>query len=49
MRDVEAEGINLVANALAEKVNAVAVEDKFQSEIELISGASSLSNYRPGD
>ncbi|MEN1968697.1 Zn-dependent hydrolase [Lentibacillus sp. N15] len=36
VRDVEARGIDLVVNALTEKVNTVAAEDKLQSKMELI-------------
>lgn len=39
VRDVEAEGIDVITNELTEKVNAVATEEKLQSKIELI-GAS---------
>lgn len=36
VRDVEVEGIDLIANALTEKVNAVTTEDNLQGKIELI-------------
>ncbi|MGY0692361.1 allantoate amidohydrolase [Virgibacillus sp. FSP13] len=36
VRDVEPKGIDLIANKLTEKVNAVAAEDKLQSKIEVI-------------
>ncbi|UJL47442.1 Zn-dependent hydrolase [Virgibacillus sp. NKC19-16] len=36
VRDVDSEGIDLIANALTEKVNAVTTEDNLQGKIELI-------------
>ncbi|MBY7144444.1 Zn-dependent hydrolase [Virgibacillus sp. NKC19-3] len=39
VRDVESKGVDLITKELMEKVNAVATEDKLQSEVELI-GAS---------
>ncbi|WP_373895514.1 Zn-dependent hydrolase [Virgibacillus sp. CBA3643] len=36
VRDVDSEGIDLIANALTEKVNAVTTEDNLQGKIEVI-------------